>query len=501
MYNDTNGTFSLLVGTSRCGIMFCILVLLLSCGKNTYNNHTVLMVSNAFSMPTQSNLLQRRNVQLSKSVIVPISVNRGRNSVTVKRSTLAIVGSTNYNIFSTMLPLISADDVWGNWSVLCGIAAMAQMIGRQTWIGKLLGPPVTAMALSFVAATIGILTPGGTLAAKTLQLLSLQYATPLILLGADFRRNTIQRCGPLVLSFLMASLSTIIACCIGWAVSGTALTMALGKRDGIAIAAALLAKNVGGGINYIAVCRTLNVSPNAVAAGLCVDNIFALLYFPVTSILANGPDIVANEADTMEVGAIENTNIHDDSSDSTNASVQRISIVLFLSTILLWIGEKIGRGGSSLPACTLATILFVSCVPPSSTFIMTPQIQKTANELGLVALYLFFATAGAPGIAVAQSVRTSLIPLTIFLSCLYSFHGAILYAIHQLLGPTRFGGAFQIQRLLVSSSAAIGGPATAVALATEANWKSLMVPSVIIGNIGYAIATFCGLAFHAYYKP
>ena len=56
-------------------------------------------------------------------------------------------------------------------------------------------------------------------------------------------------------------------------------------------------------------------------------------------------------------------------------------------------------------------------------------------------------------------------------------------------------------RLLVSSSAAIGGPATAVALATEAQWKSLMVPSLIIGNIGYAIATFCGLVFHSYYKP
>ena len=414
----------------------------------------------------------------------------------------AVIG--NNNLLSTMLPLIPADDIWGNWSILCGIAAMAQMIGQRTMMGKLLGPPVTAMAMSFAAATIGIMTPGGTFAAKTLQLLSLQYATPLILLGANFRRNAIQSCGPLIISFMMASLGTIISCCIGWAVSGSGLTMALGKRDGIALAAALLAKNVGGGINYLAVCRTLNVSPNAVAAGLCVDNIFALLYFPITSILANGrPDIVVNETESDDRSALANTKaVKDDESDnSTNASVQRISMVLFLSTVLLWMGEKIGGGGGSLPACTLLTVLFVSCVPPSSTLFMTPQIQKTANELGLVALYLFFATAGAPGIAVAQSVRTSLIPLTIFLSCLYTFHGAILFALHKVLGPMRFGGAFQIQRLLVSSSAAIGGPATAVALATEAKWKSLMVPSLIIGNIGYAIATFCGLAFHAYYKP
>ena len=503
MYNGVTGTSSL-----RAVIYICIVVLLRSFGCNYNNssssdNHAVVMVSNAFLLitPTQNVRLRRSGAATSPKIFnVDIPVNHARNIYNVKSMSLAVVG--NNNILSSMVPLISADDVWGNWSMLCGIAAMAQMIGRKTYIGTLLGPPVTAMAMSFVAATIGILAPGGTRAAQALQLLALQYATPLILLGANFRRNAIQRCGPLVLSFMMASLSTIAACCIGWTVSGSALTMALGKRDGIAIAAALLAKNVGGGINYIAVCRSLNVSPNAIAAGLCVDNLFALLYFPVTSILANGrPDIVVNESESDERDSRENAKLDDDSSDSTNASVQRISMVLFLSTVLLWIGEKIGRGGSSLPACTIVTVLFVSCVPPSSTFLMTPEIQKTANELGLVALYLFFATAGAPGIAVAQSVRTSLIPLTIFLSCLYTFHGAILYTLHRILGPIRFGGAFQIQRLLVASSAAIGGPATAVALATEAKWKSLMVPSVIVGNIGYAIATFCGLVFHAYYKP
>jgi uncharacterized membrane protein len=394
--------------------------------------------------------------------------------------------------FHLFVSLIGVDDVWGNWATLSGIAALAQILGRKTMIGKLLGPPVTAMALSFVAATIGILHPGGTIAAKSLQLLSLQYATPFILLGADFR-DAITRCGPLLLSFGAASISTIVACCVGWVISGSGLTMSLG-RDGLAIAAALLAKNVGGGINYLAVCRSLNASPNAVAAGLCVDNIFALLYFPATSILANGrPDVVI-ESDSG-VNPINNdayTNIAD--KYNTNESVQRISTVIFLSTILLWFGEKIGRESGSLPACTVLTVLFASCTPSSW---ITPMLQKTANELGLVTLYLFFATAGAPGIAVAQSVRTSLIPLTTFLTCLYTIHGTILFLLHKVLGAANFGGAFQPQRLLVSSSAAIGGPATAVALATEAKWKSLMVPSLIVGNIGYAIATFCGLVFYS----
>ena len=56
------------------------------------------------------------------------------------------------------------------------------------------------------------------------------------------------------------------------------------------------------------------------------------------------------------------------------------------------------------------------------------------------------------------------------------------------------------QRLLVASSAAIGGPAMAAALAKANKWNSLVAPSLIVGNLGYAMATFCGIAFHAFYK-
>jgi hypothetical protein len=59
---------------------------------------------------------------------------------------------------------------------------------------------------------------------------------------------------------------------------------------------------------------------------------------------------------------------------------------------------------------------------------------------------------------------------------------------------------FLPQRLLVASSAAIGGPATAVALAQANGWSSLIGPAVLVGNLGYAIATFCGLIFYAAIK-
>jgi uncharacterized membrane protein len=386
--------------------------------------------------------------------------------------------------------LVGASDTWGNLATLTGNAALAQVLGRKTNIGRLLGGPVTAMAMTFFIASIGILSPGGTAASKSLQLLSLQLATPLILLGADLR-DCVARCGPLLGSFLVASLATIVACSVGWFVSGRLLTAALGV-DGLSIAAALMAKNIGGGINYIAVCQALSASPQAVAAGLCIDNIFALIYFPATSAIGAGrPDLL--EVPPTTDAAAFNTTYSSTTASSSTISVQHVSTVLFLSSFLLWAGERLGKSNiGALPCCTLLTVLFASWAPSQW---MSPALQKTADTLGTSCLYLFFATAGAPGLAVADSVKASMIPLTLFLTCLYSIHGMILWACYKLWGKTN--AAFVPQRLLVASSAAIGGPATSVALAQANEWKSLMVPSLIVGNIGYAIATFCALAYYA----
>lgn len=239
------------------------------------------------------------------------------------------------------------------------------------------------------------------------------------------------------------------------------------------------------------VCNSLNASPMAVAAGLCVDNIFALIYFPTTSALASG------RPDVSTIGAInEFRESINHGYDSQTISVQNVSTTLAVSAILLWLAEKIGGTSGALPVCTLLTVIFASQAPKS----LLGPLQSPANMLGTLSLYLFFATAGAPGVAVAESVRTSILPLTLFLSCLYSMHGILLFflaVIGKVLPKMSF---LAPQRLVVASSAAIGGPATAVALAQASGWSNLEVPSLLVGNVGYAIATFAGLAFHRFFS-
>eukprot|EP00977_Amphora_coffeiformis_P011997 scaffold2951_cov192-Amphora_coffeaeformis.AAC.4 len=388
---------------------------------------------------------------------------------------------TSLHAIMPSLPLIAAGDTWGNLGALVCTASLAQHLGESK-IGRLLGPPVTAMAITFALATVGVLNPGGTVAARSLQLLSLQLATPLILLGADLR-DAFRRCGPMLVSFLVASMATLLACVIGWPMVGSQIESALG-RDGLVIAASLMAKNIGGGLNYMAVCSSLQASPTAIAAGLCVDNIFALVYFPLTSLIATGrPDFPLTDGAAVA-----------DEVASVPVSVESASLALSLSAVLLWLGEKIGGSTGALPLCTLLTVIFASQAP----YKLISKVQSTAQTMGVVCLYLFFSTAGSPGLAVADSVKASVLPLGLFLGMLYSIHGAVLYLFHLLFG--RRWKAFQVQPLLCASSAAIGGPATAVALAEAFDWKSLCVPSLLVGNIGYAIATFVGLAYHALFR-
>ena len=405
------------------------------------------------------------------------------------------------------LPLISANDSWGNWATLAGTASLAQYLGQRTTVGRLLGPPVTAMALTFSMATLGLLAPGGTAAARSLQLLSLQLATPLILLGADVR-DAGRRCGPLLLSFTVAAMGTVVACLTAWPLVGAALRNALSASamdDGLIVAAALMAKNIGGGLNYMAVCTSLQASPTAIAAGLCVDNIFALVYFPITSLLASGrPDVSlvsdndsGDDDDDGDDDVTANPNTCDQSTadkKTANITVESISLTLSMAASLLWLGTRLGGTTGALPLCTLLTVLFASRAPRH----FLARVQAPAHILGTVCLYLFFATAGSPGLAIADSVRASILPLGLFLTLLYSIHGLILYLAHLWLGK-RFK-AFQVQPLLCASSASIGGPATAVALAEAFQWKALIVPSLLVGNIGYAVATFAGLAYHALFQ-
>ena len=447
--------------------------------------------------------------------------------------------SSTSSLHATLSPsLISSSDNWGNVAALSFTASFAQLLGKKTLVGKLLGAPVTAMALAFVLSSVGfippslsapaadwmtILPPGGSPSSSFLQSISLTLATPLLLLGTSLRGKALKQCGSLLGSFFIASIGTLAGAIIAFSINTIprALLASVPNQDGFKIAAALLAKNIGGGINYMAVCSCLNASPESIAAGLCVDNVMALVYFPLVSLFASKHKDVKDD-DTIVESKDSGGSSGESDMNNELSPIESLSHAFTLAAVLTACGQFTNSNlhyvttnalNLSLPITTLLTVIFSTYYPPNMFLSPTStkkgsidaksnSIARAGETLGTSLLYLFFATAGAPGWRLKESIQQSFPSIASFLIILYGIHGAALWSLKKLVELTNIDKfkywkkVIAPQRLLTASSAAIGGPATAAALAQSNQWDSLLTPSLLVGNVGYACATFIGLLFY-----
>lgn len=376
---------------------------------------------------------------------------------------------------ASLLPESIADDPWSVFAIIAAAAATGRGLGR-TAVGGALSAPICAMATTFALTGTGVLPPA-TPAVASAQGLAVQLATPLLLLNADLR-SVGRRASKMVPAFVLGTVGTALGATTGaWLLCGP-LTSALGI-DGLKAAAALAAKNVGGGLNFVAVAAALGMSPTAFAAALAVDNVMALVYFPLVALLGRGqPDVLdASAADGDAALPAERV---DDGKQVT---------ALAVGLAVTAISRALARAclpGFDLPIATTLTVAGATILPRA-----LGPLAPSATELGTSCIFLFFATAGWTGGSLSgATLLGGGFVLLGFLTTLYAVHLGVVLGVGALIRRAAPGSAqVQLPVLLVASNANIGGPATASALATGNAWPSLVAPALLVGNAGYAVAS------------
>ncbi|XP_010537160.1 PREDICTED: uncharacterized protein LOC104811962 [Tarenaya hassleriana] len=370
-------------------------------------------------------------------------------------------------------PLISPNDQWGTWTALFATGAFG-LWSEKTKIGSTLSGALVSTLIGLAASNLGVISCEAPAYSVVLNFL-LPLAVPLLLFRADLRR-VIQSTGKLLLAFLIGSVATTV----GTALAYFLVPMRSLGPDSWKIAAALMGRHIGGAVNYVAIANALDVSPSVLAAGLAADNVICAVYFTslfalASKIPAESSPSPASDVETKKAGSETGNKI------PVLQMATAIAVSLAICKAATYLTKYLGITGGSLPAIT-AVIVVLATVFPSQFGHLAPS----GEAMALILMQVFFTVVGASGNI--WSVIETAPSIFMFALVQIGVHLGVILGIGKLFG-------IELRLLLLASNANVGGPTTAAGMATAKGWNSLIVPGILAGIFGIAIATFLGYAF------
>lgn len=367
-----------------------------------------------------------------------------------------------------MSTLISPDQTWALWAVLLSAAAFGLWAERTRWGSKLSGA-VIAIGTTFVLSNLRVI-PAEAPAYGAVWSYLVPLAIPLLLFKADLRR-IIREAGPTLIAFLAGAVGTVLGTWIAFQI------VPLGE-EGWKLAGIFCATYVGGSLNYMASAEALGLrSGDLLAAGVAADNLAMTLYFLVLFSLPSLPWLRRRYVNRV----IENDIEPDES--GPRISVRSMATALAIAATVCAVGyglaEALGVGSSGI---LVMTALIVAC---ATLFPRRMSALAGAHELGVLLMQVFFAAIGASASIILVITHGAM--LFVFAIAILAVHLAFILVACRLFG-------LDLAEIVIASNANMGGPASAAAMAVARRWEALVIPAILCGTLGYAIATFVGVA-------
>jgi uncharacterized membrane protein len=375
--------------------------------------------------------------------------------------------------------LIGPENHWWLWTVLIAAGAFGLWAERTRWGARVSGA-VVAIVVTMVLSNVGAI-PVQAPAYDVVWSYLVPLAIPLLLLRADLAR-ILSEAGPTLVAFAAGGVGTVIGTLVAFA------AVPLGP-EGWKLAGIFCATYVGGSMNFVAASEALGLrSGDLLSAGFAADNLVMAVYFLLLFALP-GSAVMRRWLGERRIAADGHELDPDVVAQGPPPDLLGMTAALAVSAGLCAAGfacERLtGLAGSGILFLTAFTVAVATLVPAVGRL-------GGAAEAGTLMMHIFFAVIGASA-HIPTVLRVGPV-LFVFAALILTIHLAFLLLAGRLL-------RLDLAEVLVASNANMGGPTTAAAMAVARRWHALVTPAILVGTLGYAIATFVGVAIGRLLAP
>jgi len=362
------------------------------------------------------------------------------------------------------------------------VFACVKLEERFRW-ARAIGATLLAIVVAGILSNARLI-PHHSAAYETLGGVGVNLGIALVLLGVDIR--SVLQAGPRMLgAFALGAAGTVV----GAIVAALAVHRFVGPETW-KLAGQYTGTYIGGGLNMVAVGRTVETSPDLFSAAIAADNVTTTLWMIVClgvpiiggARLLKRPaagEVASDQSDSPVARNSEALVTTSFTSTTSRVSLNEISFTAFLALGALWLASQLASWVPQVPEVLwLTTIALILAQLPAVRRLGAPPV------LGNYALQLFLASLGAQSV-LFEILRTG--PAVFYFTLLVvGVHGLLLFGVGRALG-------FDYPTLAVASQANIGGPPSAMALATARGYANRLLPGVAVGLVGYAVGNYLGL--------
>ena len=361
------------------------------------------------------------------------------------------------------------------FTVLTGVVLVSVLLDRRYKWAHNVSPVLLILVGAALSSNTGVITKASPLYNDVMDF-TIPFAVCLVLFNVklgDFKSTGL----PLLAAFAIACIGSFVGVVVAGLALDTFLEPILGG-DRWKLAGPFTGTYIGGSLNFIELWKGLGIEdPDLFGAANAVDNLTLLPLFALWIVLPRCLERFYPVAAAWRPTNQEQS-VTDEQEQKGIEPVDAITLA-FLALAIMVASELFKQ--HFLP--NIPTILVVT------TFALIFAQWKRVGELkgsmdmGNLSFYAFFAAVGAT-IDIERAIVLSPM-LFMYVAVIIAFHFVFTYGLGRLM-------KMDIRAVTIASCAAKAGPPIVIALANTKGWKSLALPGMALGLLGYAIGNYAG---------